>query len=105
MRDKELKLEDLVLRLIQLLLVARHAHDEFVFGFLQLGLLFPDDITEQLVLQSVQRNHEVDKCHLDTHIGEIVWVRHFGSHIELEGRVIVYVLLSHAYEDATTLLE
>ena len=56
---------------------------------LDLGLLLDNDVSEQLLLKTLEGDSEVDQGHLDAHLWRIERIRHLSGHVELELVVVV----------------
>jgi hypothetical protein len=55
------------------------------------------DIAQKLVLESIERDAEIDDCHFDVHLGKVVWVGHLCGHVEEELGVHVEFLVAYFY--------
>ena len=63
--------------------------DDLVALSLDLGLLLDDDVSEQLLLQTLKRYGEVDQGHLNAHFRRVERIGHLSGHIQLELVVVV----------------
>lgn len=76
--------ENLILDFLQFLLVGCTLDDELVLLLLQFGLLLRGNDAEQLILESLWRDHEVEERHLDGYLGQVVWVAETSRDVEAE---------------------
>lgn len=77
-------MEDAVLDLLELALVARAAHDQLLALGLEVWALLLHDDSDQLVRQALHRDHEVEQHDLDGRLGEVVRVPQGRGHVEPE---------------------
>ena len=83
-------MEDLVLDFLELLLVLRRLYHELLPLSLQVRPLLGHRHSQQLVAESVERDHEVEQCDLDSRLGEVVRVAEGSGDVEPEERGIYY---------------
>ena len=69
---------------LQLFLVLCTLHDQRLSLLLQVGLFFRDNDPQQLVLQSLGRDHEVDQGHFGGNLREVVGVAQLCRDVETE---------------------
>ena len=81
-----------------------HGHDDLVSLLLDFGLLLDNDVSQELLLQTLECHSEVDQSDLDANFGQVVRIRHLGCHEEPEVVVIVDVRVTKSHLFKTTLV-
>ena len=79
--------------------------DELVLLLGEIRPFFRHDHAQELVLQTVERDHEVDQRHLGAQLGGVVRVAEFGGDVKLELLVVLDDGVPELDAEQTSLLE
>ena len=79
--------------------------NECIFLFLQLWSFTSHHDTQQLILQTFRRDHEVEQCHLHCRLRQVVRVTQLGGDVEAEVVGVLYGAVTQLDADGATLFE
>eukprot|EP00982_Pelagococcus_subviridis_P004763 29337-Pelagococcus_subviridis.AAC.8 len=97
--------DDLVFDLFQLPRVLRALKHELHLLLFEVGTLFRDRDPEELIGQTVDRDHHVQQRDLDRSLGEVVRVAELGRDVEPKVFVVLHGVVSELDAHAAPLLE